>query len=159
MTHCQICARAIKAKSGVIADHGYTQPDRWHGGYGSGWRTRSCAGARHVPYEVGHDALDRWITDLERWIPERELHLANLREAPPASYEIRRTDAHGRLRPRYPKTVTRPKGWTPASPRSYMPESYDGEYHSRIASAKRDLRDMHTALSEARTRRATWRAP
>ena len=49
---CQICGRQIKAKNGKIAHHGYQRP-------GWGYQTSSCAGARHVPYSKGHDALDQ----------------------------------------------------------------------------------------------------
>jgi hypothetical protein len=49
-THCQICARPIKANTGRIALHGYQRP-------GHGWQTASCYGARCQPYEVANDAL------------------------------------------------------------------------------------------------------
>jgi len=55
-THCQICARAIKAKSGKIAHHGYLRRD--------GWQTSSCPGARHQPYEVARDRLGLYITNV-----------------------------------------------------------------------------------------------
>lgn len=47
---CQICAREIKAKSGIIAHHGYTRPE-------SGWQTDSCMGARQLPYEKSRDII------------------------------------------------------------------------------------------------------
>lgn len=49
--HCQICEREIKAKSGLIAHHGYTRP------HAQGWQTPSCMGARYRPYEVACDRL------------------------------------------------------------------------------------------------------
>lgn len=56
---CQICGRQIKAKNGKIAHHGYQRP-------GWGYQTSSCAGARHVPYSKGHDALDQQLA----WAPD-----------------------------------------------------------------------------------------
>lgn len=53
---CQICAREIKANTGLIAHHGYQRP--WHG---SGIQTRSCMGARHLPYEKDCTVLKKYV--------------------------------------------------------------------------------------------------
>lgn len=56
---CQICARRIFAETGVIAHHGYERP-------GDGYQTESCRGARRLPYEADHVALDEeiaWTAD------------------------------------------------------------------------------------------------
>jgi len=50
LTHCQICGRAIKSTSGLIAHHGYQRPE-------SGWQTSSCEGARHLPYEQDRERI------------------------------------------------------------------------------------------------------
>lgn len=50
VAECQICGRAIGAKVGVIAHHGYTRP-------GEGWQTGSCPGVRFVPYSTSRDRL------------------------------------------------------------------------------------------------------
>lgn len=50
-TTCQICAREIKANTGVIGHHGYQRPFGWH------QQTASCEGARHLPYEVSRDHI------------------------------------------------------------------------------------------------------
>ena len=59
-TTCQICARAIKSKFGLIAHHGY-QRNRNDSG-----NTLSCRGAREVPYEVGREAIPPFIEMLKR---------------------------------------------------------------------------------------------
>ena len=51
LTHCQICARDIKANTGLIAHHGYQRPQY------QGWQTASCDGARQLPYEVSRDFI------------------------------------------------------------------------------------------------------
>lgn len=50
-TTCQICARDIKANTGIIAHHGYQRPQFM------GWQTASCDGARQLPYEVSRDFI------------------------------------------------------------------------------------------------------
>jgi len=59
--HCQCCGRAILAKGGLIAHHGYERP-------GAGWQTSSCPGARKDPWEVSRDALGRMIEGLRNSI-------------------------------------------------------------------------------------------
>lgn len=56
--HCQCCGRAILSKGGVIAHHGYERP-------GQGWQTRSCYGARHLPWEVDRGVLGLMIDALK----------------------------------------------------------------------------------------------
>ena len=50
---CQVCARPIRIKNGLISHHGYRQF--------KGARSYSCHGARRLPYECAHDALDEDI--------------------------------------------------------------------------------------------------
>ncbi|MEO1658133.1 MAG: hypothetical protein AAFR65_10445 [Pseudomonadota bacterium] len=52
---CQICARAIKANTGVIAHHGYQRPHGW------GHQTASCPGSRELPFEESCAALRGYI--------------------------------------------------------------------------------------------------
>lgn len=64
---CQICGRRIFAETGKIAHHGYERP-------GGGWQTASCRGARRLPYETDHTALDEEITFVaERLTKEQDL--------------------------------------------------------------------------------------
>ena len=147
-THCQVCGRAIKANTGTIAHHGYKRP-------GSGWQTASCYGAKHVPYEVGHDALDRWIVDLKVFIPRVETQITDHITNPPTEMIIHKRDAYGRERPGYPKTVTKPEGWV-FNPNFYESRDYGFEFCSRLGQLRRTLRDMQETLAYATLRREAW---
>lgn len=73
---CQVCGRSHQAKKGLIAHHGYQRP-------GDGQQTRSCDGARHLPFEVSRDVLGMHIEDLHRWHAkhkDQEHHLRNTNE-------------------------------------------------------------------------------
>ncbi|MEK6884257.1 MAG: hypothetical protein AABY22_31795 [Nanoarchaeota archaeon] len=61
MNHCQICGREIKAKSGIIAHHGYKKPEQ-------GWQTDSCMGARQLPYEKSRDIIPLAIVKIDLFI-------------------------------------------------------------------------------------------
>lgn len=58
---CQICAREIKAKFGVIAHHGYQRPYEYT-------QTASCMGARHLPYEKSRDVILVAIEQIKSFI-------------------------------------------------------------------------------------------
>lgn len=77
-TTCQICARAIKANTGVIAHHGYQRP-------GMGWQTRSCFGAMHKPYEVSRDAIKACIISYTAAAAAQDEQAADLLANPPAT--------------------------------------------------------------------------
>ena len=64
---CQVCAREIKAKSGIIAHHGYTRPEH-------GWQTSSCIGARNLPYEKSRDIIPKAIKSVQLFI-ESQKHI------------------------------------------------------------------------------------
>lgn len=158
-THCQICARAIKAGSGVIATHGYTQPDRWRGGYGSGWRTRDCFGSHHVPYEDGHDALDWFIERLNKWIPESEAVLAKHFANPPAEYTVGPDNPFGGGK-RWSKVVGKPDDFDSSKrPVSMTPWTYATEFWSVATGIERDIRGMKRALADATKRLEEWKPP
>lgn len=90
---CQICGRGILAEGGLIAHHGYERP-------GTGWQTGSCYGARRIPYEAGHDALDALIPGAqERWEDLREHRASVAREvAPVVRHFEKRTGQYSRGR-------------------------------------------------------------
>ena len=56
--HCQACGRAILAKRGTIAHHGYGRPEAYH-------QTASCMGAKEPPFEVDRKVLGRLIVALK----------------------------------------------------------------------------------------------
>jgi hypothetical protein len=55
---CQCCGRKYLARTGTMAHHGYTRQ--------GGWQTASCSGAKQLPFEKDHAALDRMIVNLEK---------------------------------------------------------------------------------------------
>ena len=79
--HCQICGRAIKAKLGLIAHHGYKRPFE-------GWQTASCDGARYEPYEESCDRLREVIVDMKTFIASQEKALAEFLETPPLTITV-----------------------------------------------------------------------
>jgi hypothetical protein len=70
--HCQCCGRAILAKQGSIAHHGYERP-------GHGWQTSSCMGAKELPFEVSREALGRMIGFLRDRLARAEEHRAAIK--------------------------------------------------------------------------------
>lgn len=157
-TTCQVCGRAIRAASGRIAHHGYQRP-------GGGWQTASCRGARHVPYEVGHDALDAWIEELTAlYIPETRKRIAGHLDSPPAQLDVRwMRGPHGGFRQREPILRDRPVDFVPLRSDERRPyshhESYEGKYYDILDGLRRRLRDQRAALSYATARRQAWVAP
>ena len=152
-TTCQICGREIKAKTGVIAHHGYTRPQR-----GSGWQTSSCFGARWRPYEVACDALPPAITRASNILERTTASIAKLRDDPPATLTIIRKDAWGSTR--QSTTVSRPEGFIGQErPGSYRPNSYEGEYWHTRSQLDFTEKNIQADLKYMDKRLADWRAP
>lgn len=151
MTTCQICGREIKAKSGLIAHHGYRRP--WHG---SGCQTASCFGARRVPYEVGHDALDQLIPIIERDVTHFKKCIDEWVSNPPATITIEHGDFMGRKTGKV-TVVERPENFSPDGYRSYRPLAYDTEYHKELYSLQQRLKWSVMDLTSFRDRLAKWR--
>ena len=152
-TTCQICERRIKANTGLIAHHGYKRP-------GHGWQTASCYGARHVPYEVGHDALDRWIKDLRSWIARDEALLTKLMAEPPPTYIYQRRDWAFHYPVGELHTYERPSDFdtaaAAASDRPTIIRSYATLFRDEVRSRQRDLPGMRSELSRSQKRREEW---
>lgn len=149
ITTCQCCGRAIKAATGVIAHHGYRRP-------GGGWQTASCFGARHVPYEVGYDALDQWRGALGgRIIPTTRKALQELQGFSPATIEWSRRDAYGRVLQQ--GEAARPEGFDGRP--DYRPNSYATLYLGKLFKLRQELQQQEAALQYANERRAAWRGP
>lgn len=72
---CQICARAVKQRGGLIALHGYKRR--------LGWQSNSCYGARHRPYEESCEACKQAVTSVTE---QRESVLAASRQEPDSVY-------------------------------------------------------------------------
>jgi hypothetical protein len=74
---CQCCGSDVAVDKAAddefqrTAHHGYKRP-------GWGYQTASCMGARALPYELGHDKLDRLVALLEREVEQRVARVAAL---------------------------------------------------------------------------------
>jgi hypothetical protein len=104
MITCQICAREIKAKFGMIAHHGYTRPY-------DNFQTQSCMGARNLPYEKSREIIPKAIESIKFYISGNnqiiekakrgEIAVPSLRkeflEPTDAMYNIRRGEYIARL--------------------------------------------------------------
>lgn len=176
LTTCQICARVIKSKSGLIAHHGYQRPDH-------GWQTSSCMGARYRPYEVACDALPPAIESVERHIERMTATLVDWTANPPRAIRCERTnrrDAWDKYNVEW--SVIRPTNFDPAAPVTrgnenqapwdYTPaprynygmrpcdvRSYAAVYAGNIKDFARDIADSKETLVYFRKRLAEWKAP
>jgi hypothetical protein len=149
---CQICGRAIKAKNGVIAHHGYRRPHPYH-------QTSSCYGARYRPYEVAHDALDSYIVLLEGWLVTAQSALDIYQRNPPASITHQRYDAWG-IKRGEPQTYNLPVGFDSLTrPGSWRPRTYEAHYWTSCGEKVNYVSSLTEELSFCRERRAAWRAP
>ena len=132
---CQICARAIRSKTGLIAHHGYKRP-------GQGWQTSSCYGAKYRPYEVACDAIEGAIRSCEDFVQRTLVAIEEFPVSPP--WVLRQKDAYGKVH----YAPTRPEGFDPAAKPSgsYRPGSADHYTHLFHA----QLRGWQMAVDHAR---------
>ena len=164
--HCQICGRPIRAKTGVIAHHGYTRPQ-----YGSGWQTASCYGARALPYEVSTDRLPGAIAECGAWKARIEQRLADLEGTPTIANprhaawlkaklqgRTRRTDGTEYTEPA--PTLEYPGDPQPDEPRDTRIARFD--YTQTLEAYRRDACHEHASaaaeLSRLEMRLTTWGA-
>lgn len=154
-TTCQICGRAILAKTGRISHHGYKRP-------GAGWQTASCYGARHAPYEVARDAIQSAIANCQGFIARTETRIADFLATPPAEMKDERRDAYGRVRHSF--TLIRPEGFNPqgTSPGSYKPGGhghYDCLFHGQLRDWRAQVAAAHEDIAFMAARYDAWVAP
>jgi len=153
ITTCQICGRAIKAKKGLIAHHGYSRP-------GYGWQTASCPGAQYLPYEVSHGRLDGVIlTIVNDWLPDALKAVDDLWSNPPETLKWRDRGYGNQRGQQY--EAGRPEGFD----RDYALRTYGGKgtyngiYTRRMGEAKAHAQGMAQMLESLKERRAAWIAP
>ncbi len=150
-TTCQICGRAILAKRGLIAHHGYQRP-------GHGWQTSSCFGARWKPYEVACDAIDHAIAQCNQFVDRATVRIAELVGDPPAEivesrkvgWEVRNT------------TLVRPEGFNPTKPgpgsyRRGTGDHYASEFHNRVNRLRDQIAAAHRDIEFMAERKLAWK--
>lgn len=136
-TTCQICGRAIKAKNGLIAHHGYKRP-KW------GFQTDSCLGARYAPYEESRERLVEVMEMFVAYIKEEEANFKTFQENPPETITVRvRTSSWDKEGPEV--VYTRPEGFIQNSYSGSIPRTYANAYElkrrqweSSIKAAKKE---------------------
>ena len=147
--HCQICGRAIKANTGLIAHHGYRRP-------GQGWQTSSCMGARFRPYEVACDALPPAIQSCTRYLDNQQEALVKWLASPPETINWYRSGGYKEKE----YTCTRPADFNPTNHRpSYMREEYTFQFDAQVHRYKASIKDTQETLAYLEKRLAEWRAP
>jgi hypothetical protein len=144
---CQVCGRAIKASTGLIAHHGYRRP------YHMGSQTSSCEGARYVPYEVSCDRLHEVAGMVKSFIASMEFQVEALLATPPQTITVyKRRSAWGKEE----KIVyEKPDDFKQDSYHSSIPRTYENAFSNRksdyertIRMAKVDLLSMERRLNE-----------
>ena len=151
MTTCQICGRAIKANTGLIAHHGYKQP------WGDGQRTQSCPGSRHLPYEVSRDAIPGVRANYARQGELLEARVADWVANPPATIHAVRRDAYGAVRTE--QTLTRPDGFDAEKNLNrggYRLMTYELEHATRLRRMRAELSGLVEAIAWLTERYDGW---
>jgi hypothetical protein len=158
-THCQVCARQVESKTGLIAHHGYKRP-------GDGWQTSSCHGARQLPWEQDCTALRKWILLVAERLARCEAGVAAL-VARPATL---RNPAYGewmmnekylrekwtRARPAYPEPAKEFVRDATAVGDRY---EYDRLLRSLIDEAEYQVKLMQQEAARCDARLASWKSP
>ena len=154
--HCQICARDIKAKNGLIAHHGYQRP-------GYGWQTESCMGARFEPYEVSRDripaVLDAYKAMYKRIEAEHKEFLKN----PPATITRHYISPYTNKRDeKYDETYERPEGFSAEESLkiekpSFYDQKYEREFNFQVYQMERNVRDIKETRDWLQRRYDDWK--
>lgn len=151
---CQICGRSQKVVRGRIAIHGYRQP--WLT-QGDGARTASCAGSRHLPYEVSRDAIPTVRDGYAASATATRAMIAEWLATPPAKLHVVKRDAWGNVK--RDVNLELPADFDPNQPAHYK---FGLNYESEFASRVRSMRDHATGLEQTveflNARYAAWKA-
>ena len=143
---CQICGRYIKAKSGIIAHHGYKRP-------GDGWQTASCAGAKHLPYEVSCDLLPPAIVSIKAYILLREAKLVEHINNPPKMLIVMKGHAFNKK----PVEVQLPETFDAKNPPCCVGMySYEGEHSDIKRKLQQDIKYSKMDLEYMEDRLKNW---
>ena len=151
---CQICARIIKNKKGVIAHHGYERP-------GLGWQTDSCMGARYPSYEVSRDRIPAAIDNLKSFLDNMKSTLKKLRNNPPETLQVRKRGYHrfgGGREPDTTITLNRPIDFDPKDEVwRYRSDDYVSELKNMIHQVESQIKSGEPTLTFLRKRYDDWK--
>lgn len=145
VTTCQVCGRPICSKLGVIAHHGYRRPHH------QGYQTRSCEGARYLPYEVSCDRLKEVLGRRLEFLAELQLSLFDFINNPPAKVS-ERSDWSG-------QTIEAERPAVYEKFKEHDHRSYEGIYSRQRYARERDIRYLEGEIREMQGRLAAWKAP
>lgn len=150
-TTCQICARAIKANTGVIAHHGYQRP-------GYGWQTASCFGAQYKPYEESRDAILICIESYKVSAEQQTNYAADLMANPPAQIT-----QYARSSYDTDQTFDRPADFDAAGTMDgsiYVKydDGYSRNFKKMVKQARQNVVEINEAIKFLEQRYAAWEA-
>lgn len=148
-TTCQICGRGILANTGVIAHHGYQRP-------GDGYQTKSCMGARYLPYEVSCDRIQYAIEAITNYKNDEQKALDGWLASPPQTiidydknyYTGKTTEL------KYEKPADFVYGGYASIPRTYA-----NEYSRRVYAFQRTIKACGEQIAYLTDRLQKWVAP
>lgn len=145
-THCQICARPIKSKNGVIAHHGYTQR-------GWGYRTASCFGARELPYEVSRDAISKALVSVRNALETEQANEIKWTATPPAKIEKKAKHSYDD-----DQVFIKPAGFDPQNNfRANWSGTYESAYDSLIRETQRNIKEIKAEIEFLTNRFDAWK--
>lgn len=134
-THCQICARDIKARTGVIAHHGYQRP-------GNGYQTSSCLGARYRSYEESRDRIPQVIRIYKEYLENNKLRLKDMLANPPEELTV-----FARYSFDKDNTYKRPENFNVEETLNMGSWRYDQRYEAEFKSIVRQIKNNITGLT------------
>lgn len=146
-TTCQVCGRDIKAKTGLIAHHGYTRP-------GGGWQTESCAGAKNLPYEQSCDVLPNVIATTRDYIGQTETNKKTFAENPPNELIWKGFFDNEFV------VLRRPEGFNPEGENFIRrPGTYENEYNKKLYEMEKAIEMAKFDLIFMENRLKNWIPP
>lgn len=152
-TTCQICAREIKAQTGLIAHHGYQRP-------GFGWQTASCDGAKQLPYEVSRDFIPV-VIERYKVIATNQENLADEMLRNPALKITRMVMSAFTGKPRAPEEFEKPAEFNPytavnAGARSFSYNTYENEFVKQYNAHCGNVKEINAAIESLQRRYDEW---
>lgn len=154
-TTCQICARNIKANTGLIAHHGYQRPQY------QGWQTASCDGARQLPYEVSRDyipvVIERYKLHEKNQDDMADEMLRNPAETI-TRFHINRFGSSNSS-----EDFTKPAGFDPYAAvnqgaRAFTYSSYENEFVKQYEAHRKNVKEIQDAIAFLQDRYDKWEA-